>query len=152
MGNLAAEGRFGQVGHGISLLIMGKAANSGRFWLASAALNGFAAVAMGAIVAHALRNRLAPEALEWVRTGSTYQMWHALALLALALMPGTATVASRRIAGWAFLVGCSLFSGSLYLLAFTGWHGFACATPIGGAAFLAGWAALAWCALTPKHS
>ena len=81
---------------------MGKAADSGRFWLTSAALNGFMAVAMGAIAAHALKNRLAPEALEWVRTGSTYQMWHALALLALALMPGTAAVASRRIAGRSF--------------------------------------------------
>jgi len=130
---------------------MGKAADSGRFWLASAALNGFVAVAMGAIAAHALKNSLAPEALEWVRTGSTYQMWHALALLALALMPGTAAVASRRIAGWAFLIGCGLFSGSLYLLAFTGWYGFASVTPIGGAAFLVGWAALAWCALARKH-
>ena len=116
-----------------------------RCWLAAGAINGFIAVAMGAFAAHGLKDRLAPEALDWVRTAATYEMWHALSLIVVAtVLPRNKAV---KIAGWAFLAGSVLFSGSLYLLALTDWRGFAFVTPLGGIAFLFGWAALAWHAI-----
>ncbi len=118
-----------------------------RLWLGAAAINGLIAVAMGAFAAHGLKDRLAPDALELVRTASTYEMWHALALLGVALLAPRGPAAAIKIAGWGFLAGCVLFSGSLYLLALTGWRGLAFVTPLGGTAFLVGWAALAWHAI-----
>lgn len=115
-----------------------------RFWIAAGSINGFIAVAMGAFAAHVLKDRLAPDALEWVRTASTYEMWHALAIMTVALLASRGPAAAIKVAGWGFLAGCALFSGSLYLLALTGWHGFAFVTPLGGIAFLFGWAGLAW--------
>src|SRR5579871_4630751 len=91
-----------------------------RFWLGGGAINGFIAVGMGAFAAHGLKDRVAPEALDWVRTASTYEMWHALVLLAIALLAPRGPAMAIRIAGWGFLLGCVLFSGSLYLLALTG--------------------------------
>ena len=118
-----------------------------RLWLAAGAINGLVAVAMGAFAAHGLTDRLPAEALEWVRTGSTYEMWHALALIGVALLASRDVGRALGLAGWSFLAGCILFSGSLYLLALSGWHGFAFITPLGGVAFLIGWAALAWHAI-----
>lgn len=116
-----------------------------RLWLAAGAINGFIAVAMGAFAAHGLKDRFAPDALDWIRTASTYEIWHALALIVVAtVLPRSKAV---KIAAWGFLAGCALFSGSLYLLALTGWRGFALVTPLGGIAFLLGWAALAWYAI-----
>ena len=115
-----------------------------RVWLGGGAINGFIAVAMGAFAAHGLKDRLAPDALDWVHTGSTYEMWHALALIGVALLASRGSAKALGFAGWSFLVGCVLFSGSLYLLALGGWRGFAFVTPLGGAAFLIGWAALSW--------
>ncbi len=113
-------------------------------WLLAAALNGFLAVAAGAFAAHGMEGAAA----DWLRTGSRYEMWHALALLAVAWRreaegPRTALA----VAGWAFVVGTILFSGSLYVLAVTGWRGAGMVAPVGGAAFLVGWAALGWSAL-----
>jgi uncharacterized membrane protein YgdD (TMEM256/DUF423 family) len=119
-----------------------------RLWLAAGAVNAFIAVAMGAFAAHGLKDRLSAEALDWIRTGSSYQMWHGLALVAVAALQRAGANATLRIAGGALLAGCVLFSGSLYLLALSGWHGFAVVTPLGGVAFLIGWAALAWHGIT----
>ncbi len=128
----------------------GKAFN--RLWLAAGAINGLVAVAMGAFAAHGLGNRLPAEALDWVRTGSSYEMWHALALIGVALLASHGAVGrALGLAGWSFLAGCVLFSGSLYLLALTGWRGFAFVTPLGGVAFLIGWAALAWHAIAGSN-
>ena len=78
------------------------------------------AVALGAFAAHGLRSRISPEALQTFETGARYHMYHALALLAVAWAatrwPGGAVTA----AGWLFVAGTLLFSGSLYLLAVTG--------------------------------
>lgn len=107
------------------------------------ALAGFLAVALGAFGAHALRERLSPEMLAVFETGVRYQMYHALAILFVALlMPrmGGWLVVS---AGWLFTAGIVLFSGSLYALALTGVTTLGAITPIGGLAFLAGWACLA---------
>jgi len=115
-------------------------------WLAAAAANGLMAVAMGAFAAHGLRSVLDAEALGWVETASRYQMWHALALLGVALLSGRPQpVRHRRLltaVAWAFLAGTVLFAGSLYLLALTGVRAFAWVTPLGGLALMAGWLGL----------
>ena len=114
-----------------------------RTFLLIGALAGFLAVALGAFGAHALRERLSSEMLAVFETGVRYQMYHALALLLvsamMARMGGWLVVAS----GWLFTAGIVLFSGSLYLLALTGVTILGAITPIGGLAFLAGWACLA---------
>jgi uncharacterized membrane protein YgdD (TMEM256/DUF423 family) len=108
------------------------------------ALSGFLAVLLGAFGAHALRSRLDAGALAVFETAVRYQMLHALALLFVGW------VGRRRprrgplhLAGWLFLVGTALFSGSLYALALTGVRGFGAVTPLGGLALLAAWLALA---------
>lgn len=113
------------------------------FWVLGC---GFAllAVAAGAFGAHALRMRLAPEQLAVFETGARYQMYHALALLAVAWANSARPAPAVTAAGWLFTVGIVVFSGSLYLLTLTGVRWLGAITPIGGVAFLAGWAALAW--------
>ncbi len=115
-----------------------------RPWLAAGAINGLVSVAMGAFAAHGLKDRVTAEALDWVRTASSYEMWHALALIGVALLTAHGTTRALWLAGCGFLAGCVLFSGSLYLLALSSWRGFAFVTPMGGVALLIGWAALAW--------
>jgi uncharacterized membrane protein YgdD (TMEM256/DUF423 family) len=100
------------------------------------------AVAAGAFGAHALRARLEPRDLEIFETAARYQMYHGLALLAVAWLV-TQRAAPAGAAGWAFLAGTLLFSGSLYLMVFTGQRWLGAITPIGGVAFLVGWVMLA---------
>jgi uncharacterized membrane protein YgdD (TMEM256/DUF423 family) len=107
------------------------------------ALSAFIAVAAGAFGAHALRARLAPDLLAVFETGARYQMYHALALLAVAWAATRWPGVPVRAAGWLFIGGTLLFSGSLYLLALTGARWLGAITPLGGLLFLAGWAALA---------
>lgn len=108
------------------------------------ALLGFLAVALGAFGAHALRSRVSPALVETFETGVRYQMYHALALLAcawaLARSPGGAWAGA---AAWLFLAGSVLFCGSLYVLTLSGARWWGAVTPLGGLAFLAGWACLA---------
>lgn len=109
-----------------------------------AAVSGFLAVAFGAFGAHALKDHLDAVALQTFETGVRYQMYHALALLAPALlMRSGVTCRAPRVAAWSFLLGTLLFSGSLYGLSLTGLKWFGPITPLGGVAFLAGWTALA---------
>jgi uncharacterized membrane protein YgdD (TMEM256/DUF423 family) len=115
-----------------------------RLWLVAGAANGFMAVAMGAFAAHGLKDRLPADALDWVRTGATYQMWHGLALILVATLASTRPGPALRVAGIGFFAGCAMFSGSLYLLAITGWRSLAFITPLGGLAFLIGWGAIVW--------
>ena len=109
------------------------------------ALSAFLAVAAGAFGAHALRSRLTPDLLEVFETGARYQMYHALALLAVAwsLDRWPASAGLLTWSGWLFAGGTVLFSGSLYALALTGFRALGAITPLGGVAFLAGWACLA---------
>jgi len=118
----------------------------GRLWLILGSASGFISVAAGAFGAHALKKRLDPDMLQTFETGARYEMFHALALLGVGLLALQRPSAACELAGWAFVAGTALFSGSLYLLAVTGtrWLGFV--TPFGGVAFLLGWAALAWAA------
>ncbi|PLZ50888.1 DUF423 domain-containing protein, partial [Fischerella thermalis] len=86
-------------------------------------------------------------------TGARYQMYHALALLAVAILllriesPPPSLVAS----GWLFIIGIAIFSGSLYALSLTGVKYLGAITPLGGAAFIAGWCALAFAAWNLKY-
>jgi uncharacterized membrane protein YgdD (TMEM256/DUF423 family) len=117
-----------------------------RLLLALAAANGFLAVLLGAFGAHALRGRLSSledgaRRLEWWQTATTYHLVHALALgLAALVAQKGATLASS--AGWSFLAGIVLFSGSLYVMTLTGVRELGAVTPLGGLAFLGGWALL----------
>jgi uncharacterized membrane protein YgdD (TMEM256/DUF423 family) len=112
--------------------------------IAAAGFNGLLGVAMGAFAAHGLKATLDPAALGWVKTGADYQLWHGLALLGIGILHEREPARPLRLAGWLMVAGAILFSGSLYLLAFVGWRGFAWATPFGGLALLFGWACLLW--------
>src|SRR6185436_11250635 len=101
---------------------------------------------LGAFAAHGLKARLAPEMLAVFETGARYQMYHALALLAVAWGHARWPGAFMSAAGWLFVAGTLLFSGSLYALGLSGVRTFGAVTPVGGAAFLAGWLCMAWAA------
>jgi len=119
--------------------------SSGKAFLVLGALLGAAAVILGAFGAHALKGRLATDAMAVYRTAVEYHFYHAL---------GIALVGSVAIrlpdapmltaAGWAMLAGVALFSGSLYLLAVTGARWVGMVTPVGGLAFIVGWLLFAW--------
>jgi uncharacterized membrane protein YgdD (TMEM256/DUF423 family) len=94
-----------------------------------------------------LRDRVAPEMLVTFETGARYHMYHALGLLAVAWAATRWPGAGVTAAGWLFVAGTLLFSGSLYLLVLTGQRWLGAVTPLGGLAFLAGWVTLAWSAL-----
>ncbi|MGH7355651.1 MAG: DUF423 domain-containing protein [Candidatus Rokuibacteriota bacterium] len=115
-----------------------------RAFLTLGAVSAALAVGLGAFAAHGLRGRLGPDALATFETGARYHMYHALGLVAVAWAasrwPGGATAA----AGWLFVAGTVLFSGSLYLLSVTGQKWLGAVTPLGGVAFILGWLALAW--------
>jgi uncharacterized membrane protein YgdD (TMEM256/DUF423 family) len=114
-----------------------------RLFFSLGSVSAFLAVAAGAFGAHALRARLSPESLAVFETGARYQMYHALALLAVSWAATRWTGSLTHWAGWLFLSGTVLFSGSLYALALTGVRSLGAITPLGGVAFLAGWICLA---------
>jgi uncharacterized membrane protein YgdD (TMEM256/DUF423 family) len=118
-----------------------------RVFFALGALSALVAVAAGAFGAHALRERLAPDMLSVFEVGARYHMYHALALLAAAWAAGRWPGGAAVTAGWLFVAGTLVFSGSLYLLSLTGQRWLGAVTPLGGLAFILGWAALAWAAL-----
>jgi uncharacterized membrane protein YgdD (TMEM256/DUF423 family) len=114
-----------------------------RLFATLGAVSAFVAVGAGAFGAHALRARLAPDLLAVFETGARYQMYHALGLLAVAWMVTRWPGPWPARAGWLFVAGTLLFSGSLYALALSGVRWLGAVTPLGGLAFLAGWLCLA---------
>ncbi|HEX6103933.1 MAG TPA: DUF423 domain-containing protein [Gemmatimonadales bacterium] len=114
-----------------------------RLFFSLGAVSGLVAVAAGAFGAHALRERLDPSALAVFETGARYQMYHALALIAVAWAAARWPGPWPGRAGWLFVAGTLLFSGSLYALALSGIRALGAVTPFGGVAFLAGWLCLA---------
>jgi len=100
-------------------------------------------VAGGAFGAHSLKAILSPEMLVVFETGIRYQMYHALALLFVGSAGDRCSSPHVRRAGWLFVAGIALFSGSLYALSLSGVRWLGAVTPLGGAAFIAGWAFLA---------
>lgn len=111
-----------------------------RFFLIIAAVSGFFAVIIGAFAAHGLRQILTAQALEVVKTGVQYQMYHALALLVVALwLSHKPEAQGLKAGGLAFILGSLLFSGSLYALALGAPRWLGPITPLGGLCFLLGW-------------
>jgi uncharacterized membrane protein YgdD (TMEM256/DUF423 family) len=104
-------------------------------------------VAAGAFGAHGLKARLTTDALAVWETAARYHVTHALALLATAWACDRWPGPSAQGAGWLFVSGIALFSGSLYALALTGVRALGAITPIGGLCFLFGWVLLALAAL-----
>jgi len=117
-----------------------------NFFAAAGAVSAFISVAAGAFGAHALRDRLEPNLLAVFETGARYQMYHALALFAVAWVATAAPSGWATWAGRLFLIGTLVFSGSLYALALSGVRMLGAITPFGGVAFLAGWLCLAMAA------
>jgi uncharacterized membrane protein YgdD (TMEM256/DUF423 family) len=107
----------------------------------------FLAVGLGAFGAHALKSKLDADMLAVFETAARYQMYHALALFAVAWTVRRWPESPAALAGWCFVAGILVFSGSLYALALSGTRWLGAITPLGGLAFLAGWAILAWAAL-----
>lgn len=118
-----------------------------RRFLALGALSAGIAVALGAFAAHALKARLEAQLLAAFEVGARYQMYHALALVAVGLLAERRSSRLLGASGALFLAGTVLFSGSLYALSLTGIRGLGAITPFGGLAFLAGWLCLAAAAL-----
>ena len=129
-----------------------------RTFMILGALSAGLSVAAGAFGAHALRERVEPRLLEVFETAARYQMYHALALFAVAWVvargaevtsaQGVAEHAAPGVsmavaAGWLFVAGTVVFSGSLYAMTFTGIRGLGAITPIGGVCFIVGWVCLA---------
>lgn len=140
-----------------------------KFWLVSGAVLGGLAVATGAFAAHGLERSLTsmylandtrtiaglevPAAWKYLqdfKTAADYQMTHALALLAVGLLSQRESRRSLNVAGYCFLLGILLFSGSLYLLVLTGQRFLGMITPIGGMLFLIGWSSLAFAVAKPR--
>lgn len=110
-----------------------------RWIVASGAVLSGLAVVLGAFGAHALKGRIAGEALGWWQTGVQYQMWHGLAVFSLGLLGSRAAKAPALL----FVTGATVFSGSLYVMALGGPRWLGAVTPFGGAAMIGGWAVIA---------
>lgn len=108
------------------------------------------AVAAGAFGAHGLQGRVEPRMVEVFATAARYQMFHALALLAVAWGVSRWPEARLETGGWLLAAGTLVFSGSLYLMVFTGVRWLGAITPVGGVLMIAGWLLLAW--KTARHT
>lgn len=108
--------------------------------LAAGALLGAAGVLLGAFGAHGLAERSSAQEIGWWQTAVQYQMWHALALLAVGALPLRRTIATASC----LAVGCVIFSGTLYAMALGLPRWLGAVTPVGGGLMVAGWLLLAW--------
>lgn len=123
-----------------------------RLFFILAGLNGLLAVGLGAFGAHGLKARLSALAdgaqrLDWWQTAAHYHLTHALALGLAAYLAGRAPGVPSQVAGFAFVLGIVLFSGSLYVMTLTGIRALGAVTPLGGLALLVGWGAVVAAAL-----
>ncbi|MBD2278041.1 MAG: DUF423 domain-containing protein [Dolichospermum sp. DEX189] len=123
-----------------------------QFFLTIAALFGGLSVAGGAFGAHALREKISERSLEIFDTGARYQMYHALALLLVAILMSRleSPPTTLLVSGWLFIIGVVIFSGSLYAISLTGIKSLGAVAPLGGLALMLGWAALAVAGATIK--
>ncbi len=115
-----------------------------KVMLIAGALFSFAGVAAGAFAAHGLKNRMTPEMFAIFEVGVRYHMYHALALLAVAFSINLFPQSGVHVAGYFFILGILIFSGSLYLLSLTGARWLGALTPVGGFCFLLGWLWIIW--------
>ena len=118
-----------------------------RLFFALGSLSAMNGVAAGAFGAHGLRDRLSTDMLAIWETAVRYQIYHAFALLAVAWALSRWPGRPGEAAGWLFVAGTLLFSGSLYVLSLSGQRWLGAITPLGGVAFLAGWGLLIWTAI-----
>lgn len=118
-----------------------------RAFIFIGALFASLAVAAGAFGAHGLEGRVTPDRLQTFRTAVSYQMYHAIGLLVVGWAAAQGWGAVVHGAGYCFVTGILVFSGSLYVLVLTDTSWLGAITPIGGVAFIAGWILLAWGAL-----
>jgi uncharacterized membrane protein YgdD (TMEM256/DUF423 family) len=123
---------------------------NGRLFLTLGAALAGLGVAAGAFGAHALT--VTEARMATFETAARYQVYHALALLAIGLWMQHRPSRALRLAGWLFVVGVAVFSGSLYLLVLTDTPWFGAITPLGGVAFLSGWALAAYAAWTDRSA
>ncbi|MGL5058391.1 MAG: DUF423 domain-containing protein [Microcoleus sp.] len=123
-----------------------------QIFMTTAAVFGGLSVAGGAFAAHALKNQLDDRALEVFDTAARYQMYHALALLLVALLLSRTSDSQSFlvVTGWAFIAGTVIFSGSLYALSLSGIKWLGAIAPLGGVALIVGWGCLAVAALSFK--
>jgi uncharacterized membrane protein YgdD (TMEM256/DUF423 family) len=122
-----------------------------RILLAASGVFGFLGVGLGAFGAHGLRSRLESlpdfaRRMEWWETAARYHLVHALAIGLVALLATRGVATPHKVAGGAFAMGIVLFSGSLYAMTISGVRGLGAVTPVGGLAFLVGWACIVWSA------
>ncbi|MBX7245234.1 MAG: DUF423 domain-containing protein [Candidatus Sumerlaeaceae bacterium] len=110
-----------------------------RTFIALGAFLAFLAVAAGAFGAHGLKDKVSPDMLTVFETAARYQMYHALALVLIGFVTEKFPGRLITVAGWLFIVGIAIFSGSLYALVLSGQRWLGAITPIGGVAFMAGW-------------
>lgn len=111
-----------------------------QLFTVSGAVFSLLAVVLGAFGSHGLRTRLEPRMLEIWETAVQYNFYHSLALIATGIVIFVLKQgAPANWAGWFFIAGISLFSGSLYLYSITGIKWLAMVTPFGGLCFIAGW-------------
>ena len=115
------------------------------------AVLGLLAVGLGAFGAHALARVIPPDLVETYDTAARYQMVHALAVLAAALLHDRWRRPHFAWGGWLFVAGVVIFSGSLYVLSLTGARWLGAITPVGGVCLLAGWAAMTWGAVSRER-
>lgn len=122
------------------------------YFLSLAGLFGFLGVATGAFGAHGLKARIAEDALQTWTLGSRYVMVHAAVLLGVAILSEIRPSQTLTISGWCFVVGMTVFGGTLWVLSVTGIKWLGAITPIGGVALLAGWALLIWTGLPGRDA
>lgn len=115
-----------------------------RFFAVCGAVSAFISVTAGAFGGHMLKEKLPADLFNIFEVSVRYQIYHAFGLLAVAWAITRWPSGSLSTAGWLFIVGTVLFSGSLYVLSLSGVRWLGAITPFGGVAFLAGWALLAW--------
>lgn len=120
-----------------------------RRLLVAAAVTGCLGVILGAFGAHGIKQRVDAEALAWWETGARYHQIHAVAALAVALA-GERLGRAGAAAGWCFLGGIAVFSGTLYAMTLTGVRVLGAVTPLGGLALIAGWALVAVAGMRAK--
>lgn len=115
-----------------------------KLFLVLGVINGFLAVALGAFGAHGLEGKVTEKALKTWEKAVNYQMFHTMALLVTGILVAKIDSISIIWAGWLFLIGIILFSGSLYFYSTTGVRSLAMITPFGGVIFLIGWIMLGY--------
>lgn len=124
---------------------------SHRMWVAAGGAAGALAVALGAFGAHGLSAALEANGRAGTfDTAAHYHLMHALALALAGLLAEHLPGRWTRLAGWLFLAGIILFSGSLYVLAVFNLGFMGAVAPFGGAALIGGWLCLALAAWTQR--